>query len=186
MCRRPASRVLSAALLNGIALLSCLATPAISADASGIPKSDGNSVINHGSAGHENAEIIIRAESAVLDQSKGVGIYEGGAELHQGGRHLSADWIRIELKDGAPGRIEARGNPVTLIEDGALEARGKRLTYDVTGRRIQIYEQAYVNHQGRIFEGAELEYNLDTKQVDARGGDEDGRVRLVIPAEDTE
>ena len=129
---------------------------------------------------------MIRAESAVLDQNKGVGIYEGGAELHQGGRHLRADWIRIELKNGTPERIEARGNPVTLIEDDVLEARGNKLTYDVSGRRIQIYEQAYVNHQGRIFEGAELEYNLDTKQVDARGGDEDGRVRLVIPAEDTE
>lgn len=180
MCRRPASRVLSAVLL------SCLATPTLSADTTSGQGIENKGSIRHDRANHANAEIIIRAESAVLDQSKGVGIYEGGAELHQGGRHLSADWIRIELKNGAPGRIEARGNPVTLIEDGILEARGKRLTYDVTGRRIQIYEQAYVNHQGRIFEGAELEYNLDTKQVDARGGDEDGRVRLVIPAEDTE
>jgi lipopolysaccharide export system protein LptA len=181
MCRHPASRVLSSALLNGAVLLCCMATPAFSAEAPSTQKREAKSFENHA-----NAEIVIRAESAVLDQSKGVGIYEGGAELHQGGRHLSADWIRIELKDGSPRRIEARGGPVTLIEDGVLEARGKRLTYDVSGRRIQIYEQAYVNHQGRIFEGAELEYNLDTKQVDARGGDENGRVRLVIPAEETE
>lgn len=170
MCRRPASRTLSVVFVNLGALLLCLASPVFSAESNAIM----------------NAEIIIRAESAVLDQSNGIGTYEGGAELHQGGRHLSADWIQIKLKNGAPDRIQARGNPVTLIEEDVLEARGKRLTYDVTGRRMQIYEDAHVNHQGRIFEGAELEYNLDTKKVDARGGGEDGRVRLVIPAEETE
>lgn len=131
-------------------------------------------------------EILIRAERATLDQAAGTGLYEGKAELHQGKRHLRADSIRIELQDGAPALIEARGDLVTLEEEGLVEARGRRLVYDVDSQRIRIYEDAYVNHQGRIFEGAELEYNLQTRQVDARGGGEDGRVRLVIPAEELE
>lgn len=130
-------------------------------------------------------DILIRAERATLDQQAGTGLYEGNAELHQGIRQLRADSIRIELKDGAPQRIEATGE-VLLKEEGVVEARGNRLVYDVARQRISVYEQAYVNHQGRVFEGAELEYDLQSKQVDARGGGEDGRVRLVIPAEELE
>lgn len=138
----------------------------------------------HAAAADE--QIVIRADSATLNQTEGFAVYQGKAELHQGERALRADWLRIELKDGQPARIEARGKPVALTDGTTLEARGNRLVYDVPARRIHIYEQAYVNHQGRVFEGAELEYQLDSKQVDARGGDEDGRVRLVIPAEQLE
>ncbi len=130
-------------------------------------------------------EIIIRADSATLNQTQGFAIYQGKAELQQGARALNADWLKIELRNGQPLRIEARGAPVQLTDGDTLEARGNRLVYEVPERRIRIYEQAYVNHQGRIFEGAELEYQLDSKQVDARGGD-DGRVKLVIPAEELE
>lgn len=129
-------------------------------------------------------DILIRAERATLNQQAGTGLYEGNAELHQGVRQLRADSIRIELKDGEPQRIEAMGE-VLLKEEGVVEARGNRLVYDVASQRISVYERAYVNHQGRVFEGAELEYDLQSKQVDARGG-EDGRVRLVIPAEELE
>ncbi|MCB1836933.1 MAG: lipopolysaccharide transport periplasmic protein LptA [Alcanivoracaceae bacterium] len=133
----------------------------------------------------DTSDILIRAERATLNQHAGTGLYEGNAELLQGIRQLRADSIRIELKDGAPQRIEATGG-VMLKEEGIVEARGNRLVYDVASQRISVYEQAYVNHQGRVFEGAELEYDLQSKQVDARGGGEDGRVRLVIPAEELE
>lgn len=136
-------------------------------------------------AGPENEEIVIRAQTATLNQARGVGLYEGDAELRQGNRSLSADMIRIELKEGAPGRIEATGDPVRLREGNILDARGDRLVYDVQEKRIQIFGDARVDHQGRVFEGAELEYNLTTRQVNASGGDT-GRVRMVIPAEETE
>lgn len=136
--------------------------------------------------GNRVEQIIIRAQRATLDQSAGTGLYQGNAELHQGSRHLRADTIRITLEQGTPVLVEAEGNLVTLEDEGIVEARGKRLVYDVDIQRIRIFEQAYVNHQGRVFEGAELEYDLQSKQVDARGGGEDGRVRLVIPAEEME
>lgn len=132
-----------------------------------------------------NEEIVIRAQTAILDQSKGVGLYEGDAELRQGNRSLVAEKIRIELKAGAPAHIEATGDPVRLREGEILDARGDRLVYDVQEKRIQIFGDARVDHQGRVFEGAELEYNLTTRQVNASGGDT-GRVRMVIPAEEME
>ena len=137
-------------------------------------------------AGKTVDEIVIRAQQATLDQSSGTGIYRGNAELHQGKRHLRADTIRITLEEGTPVLVEAEGNLVTLEDEGIVEARGRRLVYYVNIERVRIFEQAYVNHQGRVFEGAELEYDLQSKQVDARGGGDDGRVRLVIPAEEME
>jgi lipopolysaccharide export system protein LptA len=41
---------------------------------------------------------------------------------------------------------------------------------------------AYIEHQGNTFEGAKVEYSLDSKRVDA-SSEGDQRVRLVIPAE---
>ena len=44
---------------------------------------------------------------------------------------------------------------------------------------------ARVTHQGNTFEGAKVEYNLDSRRVDA-SSEGDKRVRLVIPAKNAE
>lgn len=131
-------------------------------------------------------EIVIRARTARLDQQSGIGVYEGHAELRQGKRVLTAERIRIELDDGEPARIEATGSPARLSEGETLDARGENMVYDVREEQVHISGSARVKHQGRVFEGAELDYDMATGQVDARGGDRGGRVRMVIPAEETE
>lgn len=133
-------------------------------------------------------EIVLRADRAILSQQEGTGLYEGNAELIQGQRSLKADRIQITLKDGKPSKVEATGNPVELLDGGELSARAGKLVYDIEGRRILLSKQARINHLGRTFEGAELVYELDSRRISARGGDDDGdgdgRIRLVIPAED--
>ena len=132
------------------------------------------------------SEIILRAERATLSQQEGTGLYEGNAELIQGERSLNADRIEITLKDGKPSRVEATGNPVRLVDGADLTANAERLVYDIEGRRILLYRQARISQQGRLFEGAELIYELDNRRISARGDEQegDGRIRLVIPAED--
>ena len=133
------------------------------------------------------SEIVLRADRATLSQQEGTGLYEGNAELIQGQRSLKADRIEITLKDGKPSRVEATGNPVELLDGGDLSARAGKLVYDIEGRRILLSKQARINHLGRTFEGAELVYELDSRRISARGGndgDGDGRIRLVIPAEE--
>lgn len=140
-------------------------------------------------AAHINAaesEIILRAERATLSQQEGTGLYEGNAELIQGQRTLNADRIEITLKDGKPSRVEATGSPVRLVDGTDLNARAKKLIYDIEGGRILLFHQARITHQGRVFEGAELIYELNSRRISARGDESegDGRIRLVIPAED--
>lgn len=136
----------------------------------------------------ETADIVLRAERATLSQEEGLGIYEGKAELIQGQRSLQADRIEIRLVAGKPSRVEAEGSPVRLQDGKDLEAEAGRLVYDIEGQRILLYRQARIVHLGRTFEGAELVYELDNRRISARGDQEegDGRIRLVIPADDGE
>ncbi|WP_229143810.1 lipopolysaccharide transport periplasmic protein LptA [Alcanivorax sp. 1008] len=131
-------------------------------------------------------EIILRAERATLSQEEGTGLYEGNAELIQGQRSLNADRIEITLKDGKPSRVEATGTPVRLVDGVDLTAHAEKLVYDIEGGRILLFRKARITHQGRVFEGAELIYELQNRRISARGDEQegDGRIRLVIPAED--
>ncbi|MEE4252047.1 MAG: lipopolysaccharide transport periplasmic protein LptA [Alcanivoracaceae bacterium] len=143
-------------------------------------------VLTISSATAAESEITLRAERATLSQQEGTGLYEGNAELIQGQRSLNADRIEITLKDGQPSRVEATGTPVRLVDGADLTAQAEKLVYDIEGRRILLYRQARITHQGRVFEGAELIYELDNRRISARGDEQegDGRIRLVIPAED--
>ena len=126
-------------------------------------------------------EIVLRAEQARIDQQQGTGVYEGDAEMTQGNRHLSADRIFVQLDAGRISRVEAIGRPVRLTEGENLNAHANRLVYEIGDERIHLFEDAFVAHEGRTFEGAQLRYDLKTRQVEA-SGDDKGRVRLVIPA----
>lgn len=128
-------------------------------------------------------EIVLSADRARIDQQAGTGVYEGNAEMNQGGRHLTAERIFIQLENGEISRVEAVGDPVRLTEGEALDAHARRLVYEINGKVIHLFEDAFVSHEGRTFEGAQVRYDLQTRQVEA-SGDEKGRVRLVIPGED--
>ena len=139
-----------------------------------------------GTAAAAQPPITIRAEQAVVEQASGLAVYTGKAELVQGNRRLQADRIEMQSKDNQPVRIEASGSPVTLVDGDILEAQAKRLVYDVPAEEIRLIEDARVRHEGREFEGAEVIYNLTDRAVKASGGEDDGRVRLVIPAQPPE
>lgn len=135
------------------------------------------------SNGAENP-IVVRAESATMNQLEGTGLYEGNVEMNQGERLVKADRILITLRDKKPYRIEADGRPVIMEDVDDIRAQAESLLYDVASQRIYLSGNAQVRHQGRVFEGAELEYQLDSKRIIARGGSDDGRIRMVIPADD--
>ena len=56
------------------------------------------------------------------------------------------------------------------------------MLYDLAQRSLVLTGNARVTHQGNTFEGAKVEYSLDSKREDA-SSEGDKRVRLVIPAE---
>lgn len=129
--------------------------------------------------------VEVRADRAVFEQSAGTGVYRGNAELIQGKRHLYADVIRLFTENNELVRVEATGSPVRMVEGKELNARADKLVYDLAQRSLVLTGNARVTHQGNTFEGARVEYNLDSQRVDA-SSEGDKRVRLVIPAKNAE
>lgn len=129
-------------------------------------------------------DIIISANSARFHQDEGWGIYRGDAELEQGQRHMAADIIKLYVdKNGDLDRVEAEGKPVTLRDGEGIQARANFLLYEVKTDTITLTKNAYINNEGRTFEGAKVIYHLTTRNVEADGGGDGERVKLVIPAD---
>ena len=123
--------------------------------------------------------VEVSAHQATFEQSAGTGVYRGNAELIQGKRRLNADVIRLFTENNELMRVEATGSPVRMVEGKELNARADKLVYDLAQRSLVL------THQGNTFEGAKVEYNLDSRRVDA-SSEGDKRVRLVIPAKNAE
>jgi len=129
--------------------------------------------------------VEVSADQATFEQSAGTGVYRGNAELIQGKRRLNADVIRLFTENNELVRVEATGSPVRMVEGKDLNARADKLVYDLAQRSLVLTGNARVTHQGNTFEGAKVEYNLDSRRVDA-SSEGDKRVRLVIPAKNAE
>ncbi len=126
--------------------------------------------------------IQVTADSGRFEQDAGSGLYRGNVELIQGKRKLFADEMRLFTKNGDLVRVEASGTPVRMEEGEGLNAHAENLVYDIKARTLVLTGDAYIEHQGNTFEGAKVEYSLDSKRVDA-SSEGDQRVRRVTPAE---
>lgn len=129
--------------------------------------------------------IVIRADRATLNREAGTAVYSGHAELVQGQRRMEAKRIELRMADGELQRAEAFGDPVRIREGERLSGRARRVVYSVADGQVHLYEDAFIKHQGRTFEGARLHYELKSRQVRASGNDQ-GRVRMVIPQNQSE
>jgi len=126
--------------------------------------------------------VSVTADSGRFEQDAGSGLYRGNVELIQGKRKLFADEMRLFTRNGELIRVEASGTPVRMAEGEDLQAHANNLVYDIRQRTLVLTGDAYIEHLGNTFEGAKVEYSLDSKRVDA-SSEGDKRVRLVIPAE---
>ncbi len=126
--------------------------------------------------------VSVTADSGRFEQDAGSGLYRGNVELVQGKRKLFADEMRLFTRNGELIRVEASGSPVRMEEGKDLQAHANNLVYDIRQRTLVLTGDAYIEHLGNTFEGAKVEYSLDSKRVDA-SSEGDKRVRLVIPAE---
>lgn len=128
----------------------------------------------------------IQADSAVFDQQQGTGEYQGHVQLKRGAEQLKASNMLLTLdKQKQLTHVEATGSPVTFTDGVDMQGRAERLVYDVKARTVRLLGKASVTQGQRQFSGAEIVYALDSKRVQAKGGD-GKRVRLVLPPADTE
>lgn len=128
----------------------------------------------------------IQADSAVFDQVKGTGEYRGHVLLQRGPEQLKATRMTIYLDARKQlSRVEATGSPVTFTDGVDMSGHAAKLTYSLSGKSLMLSGAAYVKQGEREFSGVEITYALDSKKVQAKGGDGQ-RVRLVLPPADTQ
>lgn len=131
--------------------------------------------------------IYVAADSAMIDENKGITIYTGSVEITQGSMILRGD--RVELYRGDNGDVDqviATGTPAYFEQQpdsnsAITKATGKRLDYQVTRQMMVISEEARVEQAGDRFTGARIEYDMDKALVEAFSDGSSGqRVRMVI------
>lgn len=128
----------------------------------------------------------IQADSAVFDQQQSTGEYQGHVQLKRGTERLNASSMTLTLdKQKQLSHVEALGDPVTFTDGVDMHGSAERMVYDVKTHSVRLLGKASVTQGQRQFSGAEIVYTLDSKRVQAKGGD-GKRVRLVLPPADTE
>ncbi len=129
--------------------------------------------------------IELEADTAQLDQTTGLSVYEGNVVITQGSMRLFADTARIYVKDGEFERMEADGNPVRFrykpaVDKEEIFGRGQHATYDVNNAMITVTTKAKFTQGGDVFTGDYVEYDLEKDLVKARGDKGGGRVFFSI------
>src|SRR5690606_670811 len=117
--------------------------------------------------------IHIQADSAELDDKKGVAIYRGDVVITQGTLKITGDTVTINQNtQGDIERFTAVGKLAyyeQLPEAGKsiVQAYGRTIQYFASNERIVLIDQAKVIQEGNTFEGEKIIYDTATQVVNA-------------------
>jgi lipopolysaccharide export system protein LptA len=155
LTRTPELALLRAALaLGAVALSSSWATPVVAAP------SDADQPIH------------IRADSAELDEKRGLAIYRGSVQMDQGTMQVTADTMTIEIADEQVVRITAQGSPShyrQLLETDEPEvlADANTIVYHTQEERVELKGNARLRQDPNEFSGELIQYDIRARKVDA-------------------
>ncbi len=136
--------------------------------------------------------IEIQADSADLDDEKGVTIYRGNVVLDQGSVHMTGDTMTVYFKDDELDTLIMEGTPATyrqLPDDSEVydEAEALRMEYYELKSLVILIDKASFKQEGLSFSGNRIEYDTEHSKVKARGsvkqqsGDSGGeRVKIIL------
>jgi lipopolysaccharide export system protein LptA len=131
----------------------------------------------------------IESDSASRDDRSRITIYVGNVQIDQGSMHVAADKVTVHMASGSKvDRIVAEGKPATYRQlpevDGKLVvAHAMEIEYNVAKDLLVLKRSAQVEQDGSSLEGELVTYDIAKDRMQARGGEGDGRVRMVIPPE---
>ncbi len=141
--------------------------------------------------------INIEADSAVMDDSEGVAVYEGRVVVTQGSIRILGDKVKVHLND-ANGfdRAYITGGPARfrqLPEDKEeyIKAEARTIEYLAEENLLHLIEAARITQGGDLFSGERIDYDTARHRVKARGstatadagdgeGDGERRVRITF------
>src|SRR5690554_4332002 len=140
--------------------------------------------------------ITISADSARLDDTKGIATYTGAVELTQGKTRLTAERIVLFRDKEGLSRIEASGTPAHYQQptgegerEGETDASALNITWSAADRELTFERDAVIEQNGNQFRGDVIHYDTVHRVVTADGGSESGtgtgRVEMIIQPRNT-
>lgn len=135
----------------------------------------------------QTGPLSIDADSAELDEQRGVSIYSGDVRLSQGNLTLTGQQLSIRRVDGDDNiRAVMRGEPAVLTQSAqpgqaAVTATAGSMTYETASRRLLLEAGAELRRGEDVLTAERIEYNVDAQRMQASGNGKD-RVRITIPA----
>lgn len=143
----------------------------------------------------KDQDIEIESDTAYLDDTKNISIYDGNVIVVQGSMRITGDKMTVHYTDdNSLEKIIVEGQPATfrqLPDDSAVydEAEALVMEYHENRNLIVLDDQARVNQGDQRLIADHIEYDTELSQVRANsnrasGGessDQDSRVKLIIP-----
>ena len=117
--------------------------------------------------------IRVQADSAELDDAKGVAVYRGGVVITQGTLKITGDTVTItQDKNGDIEVFTSVGKPAYYEQKPAedkpvVKAYGLTIQYFAVNERIVLIAQAKVIQEGNTFEGEKIVYDTQRQIVNA-------------------
>ncbi|MBV2134452.1 lipopolysaccharide transport periplasmic protein LptA [Pseudomonas sp. MAP12] len=117
--------------------------------------------------------IRVQADSAELDDAKGVAVYRGGVVITQGTLKITGDTVTItQDKNGDIEVFTSVGKPAYYEQKPAedkpvVKAYGLTIQYFAVNERIVLIDQAKVVQEGNTFEGEKIVYDTQRQIVNA-------------------
>lgn len=133
--------------------------------------------------------ITVSADSARLDDGKGIATYTGKVELVQGETRLNAERVVLFRSADGLNRIEANGNPARYQQpvaegEGETDAKARNITWSASDKELTFERDAVIEQGGNVFRGDIIHYDTEHRVVTAQGskdtGEGPGRVEMVI------
>jgi len=150
-------------------------------------------------------DIEIEADSAEMDDQKGITIYRGNVVVTQGSIRMTGHTMTVTFNEQDEMDIVImEGNPATyrqLPDDSQVydEAEALRMEYYALRDYVILIDKALVKQEGLRFSGQRIEYDTVKSQVKAKGSTTttksgtsksspktDGRVKITIKKKKTE
>ena len=118
--------------------------------------------------------IEIEADSADLDDAKGVTIYRGNVVLTQGSVRMTGDTMTVYFTDAELDTVIMEGKPARyrqLPDNSKIydEAEALRMEYYEFKNLIVLIDKASFKQEGLSFSGNRIEYDTEHSRIKARG-----------------
>jgi len=118
--------------------------------------------------------IEIEANSADLDDEKGVTIYRGNVILTQGSVRMTGDTMTVYFTNDELDTLIMEGQPARYkqLPDGSKiydEAEALRMEYYELKNMIILIDKASFKQEGLSFSGNRIEYDTEHSRVKAKG-----------------